>query len=441
MRWPKIQRWTAAIKIGVSSVLMGFGIFLGLLLIARQDSSVPTEEDRLPQQVYVWQRAWNEAVREGMQRSVSEFSRYLLLAAEVGWKRDRLRLIEVDFARDFLTSFSGSLGLAFRIGPYAGQLDEAWQTRLAEIARSVVTDAKSRGLKVSELQIDFDCPESKLAGYQELIETVQARLPSMRITITVLPAWLDRAAFSDLASLVPGYVLQVHSLHRPRGPDKAFRLCRPKEAKRAVRKAARLGVPFRVALPTYGYRLAFDSEGELVGLTAEGKRIEPPQGGTTRTVRADPALISSLYDAWQTEHPKAMEAIVWYRLPVNTDALNWSWTTLRAVLNDQTLRPEGEVRTGWPEAELVDLVLTNSGNWDLWFEGLSIRVDCNGMNPVAADGLNGFILDDRASNRLIFRPARSRRHRLSPAESLPIGWIRFKEETDVSAYVSHSSVP
>jgi len=65
-------------------------------------------------------------------------------------------------------------------------------------------------------------------------------------------------------------VLQVHSLERPKDINTRFELCDSKAARRAVDLAGKVGVPFRVALPTYGYLIAFDSEGKYLGLSGRG---------------------------------------------------------------------------------------------------------------------------------------------------------------------------
>lgn len=82
--------------------------------------------------------------------------------------------------------------------------------------------------------------------------------------ITALPAWLNQPAFKRLISAVDDYVLQVHSLERPNSPEAAFTICDPAAARRAVERAAQFAVPFRVALPTYGYAIAYDRQGHFI---------------------------------------------------------------------------------------------------------------------------------------------------------------------------------
>ncbi len=76
-----------------------------------------------------------------------------------------------------------------------------------------------------ELQIDFDCPESKLDGYRQWVAAIQDAVRPVPVVITALPCWLGRDAFGPLVRQAGGYVLQVHSLERPKGPSAAITLC------------------------------------------------------------------------------------------------------------------------------------------------------------------------------------------------------------------------
>lgn len=130
-------------------------------------------------------------------------------------------------------------------------------------------DARAAGIGVRELQVDFDCASSKLAGYGRWLAAIRCRVGVVPVTFTALPAWLDQVAFARLAARVDRYVLQVHSLDRPAGPEAPLSLCSPARARAWVERAAQLGTPFVVALPTYGYTVSFGARGQLLGLTAE----------------------------------------------------------------------------------------------------------------------------------------------------------------------------
>src|SRR6185295_17266685 len=144
--------------------------------------------------------------------------------------------------------------------------------RLLEgLIREVKAEARAKGIRLSEIQLDYDCPESKLADYRDVLPRLRRAASPLPLTITVLPSWMrHRRAFRTLTEQADGYVLQLHSLILPRSPDEQITMIEPTSAKGWVEEASRFGRPFRVALPTHGYTAALDEKGELVGLLAEG---------------------------------------------------------------------------------------------------------------------------------------------------------------------------
>src|SRR5262249_38599545 len=153
---------------------------------------------------------------------------------------------------------------------------------------------------------------SKLDGYRSWVEQIRNRIRPTRLVITALPTWLDRPEFQKLARAAGAYVVQVHSLGRPRNIDAPFTFCDAGVERRAVAKAASIGVPFRVALPTYGYTLAFDSHGEFVGLSADGPQKLWSVDTRLREVRSDPLQISELVRGWESRSDNSLKGIIWY---------------------------------------------------------------------------------------------------------------------------------
>jgi len=244
----------------------------------------------MPQAAYVWQRAWNGDTRRAVRESGAQFDSLLVLHAEAAWRRDHWELVRVpvDFAA--LAASGRPIGLVLRIGPYGGpfRADDEPARRLVRLARDMIGEAREAGVTPAEVQLDFDCAESKLEGYCKWVCAVRSAISPTPLTITALPSWLDRAAFAELAAETDGYVLQVHAIRRPNGPNEDVKLCDAEDARRAVERAARLGRPFRVALPTYRYECAFDETGKLVGLRAEGRRKRWLEGLQRRELGAEP---------------------------------------------------------------------------------------------------------------------------------------------------------
>lgn len=340
----------------------------------------PRTSGPVRQEVYVWQRAWTQAVRDAVGQHGTNFAEIAVLKAEISWSTNRqpqLTRVAVDY--ETLAKAGRPVGIALRIGTYAGpffppgdfglreqaQRDPAFSSAaqstndskapaplrsagtvqdtsvtdyICNVAAGIVNEARTNRVPLAELQIDFDCAESKLDGYRVWIEAIQRRVAPLPVTITALPSWLDSRAFQRLAAVTTNYVLQVHSAARPRSPSAPFTLCDPRAARRAVERAGRIGVPFRVALPTYGYVLAFEPGGKFISLAAEGPRPNWPTNALLRTVESDALELAELVRGWTASRPEALRGVIWYRLPVATDKHNWSWPTLHAVMTGRAAK-------------------------------------------------------------------------------------------------------
>jgi len=249
------------------------------------------------------------------------------------------------------------------------------------------------------------------------------------VTITALPSWLRSPAFARLAKAAPNYVLQVHSVERPASYDAPFTLCDPADARRAVERAGRLGVPFRVALPTYGYALAFDAKGQFLGLSAEGPQRNWPAGAKLREVSSNPLELVALLQSWTADRPAAMRGVIWYRLPVAVDNLNWRWPTLGAMLAARVPQEGFRVAARRVEPGLVELSLVNTGELDI-SSRLAVEARWSGARLVSGDGQRGFQLVDVGASVASFQtpiqPAR-----LRAGESLVVGWLRWDRDCEV----------
>lgn len=361
----------------------------------------------------------------------TNFSEIVPLVAEVRWEKGRPVIVRPSVAFRSLTSTGRPVGLALRIGPFSGPFaanDERAQS-LAALASALVTEARTNLPAVSELQIDFDCAESKLDGYRLWVETIRRRVAPVPVVFTALPSWLKRSEFATLARAADGFILQVHSLDPPRQANAPFTLCDPAAARRAVTQAARVGVPFRVALPTCGYLVAFDSTGKFLGLSAEGPASTWPDGVTQRDVRADPVAMAGLISEWMTHRPSSLRGVIWYRLPVSGDRLNWRWPTLAAAMAGSSPQASLRAVTRRAAGGLVDVDLHNDGAADQ-SHPVQLVLHWKAGRVVACDGLAGFEVTERAGNQLRFHVSDLR---LEAGTKRSVGWVRFDRETEVEA--------
>jgi hypothetical protein len=395
------------------------GAVIWLARRPQADSSQSGVGTAMPQDAYVWQRQWTPAVVEAIAQQRAEMRRFVVLAAEISLRESpgRVTAVAVDYAG--LRRIVDHVGLAVRIGPISGRLaDRAFlagspqANLICETVRRAVGDCRSAGLAVDEVEIDFDCAESRLAGYANWVGAVKetvggeggARGTGGAVVITALPSWLKHAEFAELAKSAGAFVLQVHSLHAPSGPGSAMTLCDPDEARAAVERAGKVGVPFRVALPTYGYMAGFSPAGKLLGLSAEGPAPQWPSGAILRVMRSDPAAIAGLVREWSAHRPGAMLGIIWYRMPVAGDAMNWPAATLAAVMAGREPRANVIAEARPTSPGLIDLFLRNTGDGD---GSLRCRVTITGADEdqvLAADGIGGFGRLDPSAGGITFQP-------------------------------------
>jgi hypothetical protein len=421
--------------VNFSFLRFAFAVCLAATAMRATASATPAT---LPHEAYVWQRAWNDSVIEAVTNHGPAFSNLVVLRAEIAWRNGKPDLIpaRIDYAA--LAATHRPIGIALRIGGFAGPFSAADQTAtfLSQLATTLIAEARSNRIIASEFQIDFDCAASKLDGYRVWVETIRKKIAPTPLTITTLPSWLHEPAFRRLVEATDGYVLQVHSLERPKNIDAPFTLCDPEAARRAVEQAGKIGVPFRVALPTYGYLLAFDKTGEFVGLSAEGPNKSWPADVRTREVHADPLEMARLVQFWSTNRPPTLRGIIWYRLPTIVDNFNWHWPTLGAIVASRFPRESlrGEARQ--IETGLVEINLVNDGELDL-SSRLVVEVRWSRVGEarlVAADGLHGFNTLNAGPSSIQFQK-QSQPGRIAAGENQTIGWLRFDRECEVQVEI------
>ncbi len=396
-------------------LLLSAAAFAFLLGACRQ---VPFDATPLPQRAYVWQREWTPEVAANVREAAPRLDGLVVLGADIAWKDGQARVLRP--AVDWVALREGGkpLGIAMRVDPSAGAKTEI----LVETARSLVAEAVEQGVVCAEFQVDFDCPDRKLAQYRGWLRVVRAAVRPVRCVITALPSWLDEREFAPLAGEVDGYVLQVHSVpSRAQGESAA--LCDPVRAQRWVTQAAQLGRPFVVSLPTYSALAGYDPRGRSLGMALDGVQPSWPSGTRVVEFSPDPHELARLVAGWRTRHPAAMTGIIWYRLPVSSVARNWRWPTFAAVLEGRApargleILAEGE--------NPVDLRLSNLGEAEEALD-LTVIARWKGRGPVAIEALRGWSVTQSAQEARFVRTDVSV-PRLLPGSQRDIGWLRFAE--------------
>ncbi|MHC4648990.1 MAG: hypothetical protein ACYTBJ_26345 [Planctomycetota bacterium] len=156
---------------------------------------------------------------------------------------------------------------------------------------------------------------------------------------------------------------------------------------------------------------------------------------TVRVVMAEPVSMAGLVQSWQDSRPANMQGIIWYRLPVETDSLNWKWVTLSAVMAGRMPRQSLCVRVDYPEPALAEISLVNDGEVDMPAPAV-IELGCEQGKLIASDGLRGFALaQPKVSKTCLVYSDTMSGVTIGAGERWKVGWLRFTEEMEVNANV------
>lgn len=411
------------------------------LLLTTSDPAGSRPLPPLEQSAYVWQRAWTASVTEAAANAPAELGRLIVLAGHIDWNGPAPRVVAVHPDYGALSRTGRPVGLAVRIAARRAPLlsGDPALARISQLARQVLAEARAAGLNPVELQIDYDSPERRLDEYRAWLAVIRGAIAPTPLTITALPCWLRHAECRPLVRATDGFVLQVHSLDRPAAPGMPGEpgLIDVPAARRAVHRAAGLGVPFDVALPTYAVVAAFGPGGRLLGLDAEGPPRDWPRDADLREVRADPATLAALVREWHAGRPRTMRGVIWYRLPVPGDRHNWSRETLAAVIRGEAPKPALEARAALTDGgRLIDVSLVNTGLIDIDLAPVRVSVRLTPDGVESRDGQAGFLPAPDPAGIVFSAPAGRGSRWLRPGERCAVGWVRLAAAGQVEVQVA-----
>ncbi|MGA8132776.1 MULTISPECIES: DUF3142 domain-containing protein [Pseudomonas] len=375
---------------------------LGLLLLFSGCQPAPTTP--LDQQLYIWQRQWRPAHEQALARSRADFSTLRVLALQAqpkaGWSRAR-----VDLAQ--LKADGRPVIAVVRLDGQLPALDlDLARTQIS----TLLADWQAGGVAPAGLEIDHDSGSARLPGYTDFLVKLRGLLPpSLKLSITALPAWLDSPQLPALLQAVDSSVLQVHAVSNPR-----LGLFNPGQARDWAERWGRVSdKPFYLALPAYGVALLPDDQG---GPVVEGE-VALNRGGERRELLADPQQLATLAQQLRTTPPAHLAGLIWFRLPLPGDRRAWSLATLRAVARGEALSSQWQVELSAHDG-LYDIRLANVGNLD---RPLPERVVLDAEQCDGVDGINGYTLQ-QTSKQLIF--TRQSSARIAADGQRALGWAR-----------------
>lgn len=387
------------------TVQRGAAAFFAALLLMLSACGKP--EPALPNDAYVWQRRWTPPVLEALSAGADAVRAWRVLVAEIG-ADGRWINAAPDVAA--LAAARRPVVMVWRMDGRVDTLDaQATSARIAAASQAW----RNAGITLAGVEIDYDCATSKLPAYRHFLAALKSRLgPDSVLSITALPTWLNSPELDALLKVPDEAVLQVHAVMNP--TQGLFDANRAQTWLDAF--ADRTQKPWRVALPAYGSRVAWDDAGNVAAIESERPALQP--GGRASELVVAPAAMAAFVDQIHRSRPRGLAGIVWFRLPTARDERAWSLPTWRAVLMRQPLQPALHVTArAVADGGTQDLVLSNTGNAD---GALPFVIRWNGVCR-GADGINGYTLERDGEGRYLRRAQDGLLHAGSQRH---IGWIR-----------------
>ncbi|MFC4528416.1 DUF3142 domain-containing protein [Dyella halodurans] len=379
----------------------------GVVVFAAALAACSGRKVALSNDAYVWQRQWTPSLTQAVRQSNDVVTEWRVLAGQLD-EQGNWRTFSPDWVA--LAATGKPVVSVVRIEAQLAPWDDA--TLLAEI-QPLLDAWRGHGLTLAGVEIDCDCATERLPAYAEFLAALRARMkPGERLSITASPSWLGSTALDGVLAQADEAVLQVHAVQSPRAG-----LFNPSTARASMADfASRTHKPWRVALPTYGMRGSVDEQGRIT--TIESEQSTWVAGASASELFADPQAMQRFVAAMESDAPRGLAGIAWFRLPTDDDRRAWSLATWRAVLARLPLKASllGVARSKGGSA-LQDLVLINTGNADV---SLPLLVRVNAACDTA-DGINGYTLLRTARGLFL---QRTQGGLLRAGHQLNIGWLR-----------------
>ncbi len=269
---------------------------------------------------------------------------------------------------------------------------------------------------MSGIEVDYDCATSQLGAYRVFLHELRRQMkPSLTLSITALPSWMESGNLVEVLGEVDEAVLQVHSVMNAR--EGLFAGARAYDWAR--RWAEMTPVPFRIALPTYWSKVSWDKEGRVAAIESEVNRYGMNEG-ESRELFVDPAEVSQFVRNLQRAPLRGCEGIAWFRLPTTDDERAWGMATWKNVMAGRVPAPmDAVVRVKETQRGVKDIYVANQGAQDGQLP-VEVAVASEGCEFADAMEPYGFT---RELARVRFRLNR-RGGVLKAGQERMVGWVR-----------------
>jgi hypothetical protein len=378
------------------------------------------ERPTLGHDAYIWQRQWTPSLDRAVIASASRVRAWRALAAEVD---SGGHIAESSPHFDVLAGSDRPVIAVVRVSSGRDLKDYA---DLIRLTRTLVRRWRDAGVNVTGVEMDHDCPTGSLPRYASFLAALRRAHPrDVTLSITALPTWLDSARLRDVLQHVDEAVLQVHAVQHPRAGlfDRGQARAWVHEWAEVSAAIGAHGVPFRVALPTYGSRVTWTEAGRITAIESEARTFADPASG--RELFVTPLEMTAFLDTLRGDSPSNLTGLVWFRVPTAEDERAWSLETWHAVMDGRAragINATGINATVEPSATipgLYDVYLRNRGNVDAM---IPERVTLMSQGTCeAADAVAPYEMQKRVAS-IEFRRVTPRL--LARERQTLIGWVR-----------------
>ena len=374
--------------------------------------------------VYVWNRNWTPGIKESMAELRDYVNHYVVLCGELKYSHNNWKAASVKLKGAYFKE-GMKVTLAVRVPeaankPFSEGAFKDFAVLLGEVVDGAAKEVAQTGTAIEGLQIDYDCPTSKLNDYARLLTEIRRKFPDRKLSITALPTWLKSDSFKSLVAKTDYYILQLHAFEVPKNPKHEGAIFLGPKAPVYVKAADAINHPFFISLPTYGYEILYSESGQFVGLHAEGPSYYPPYVSRRKIVTTKPDEILSFLNWLDGNKVANLTGICWFRLPVDSDEFNWSVDSLKAVIQRRKPALSFSVRHEYRDKNLVEVYLTNNGEQNTE-KSVYFSIAWKGHGPAIHDVFGKYRELERSGNEEteIVGPAPKTGHEIM------VGWFRF----------------
>ena len=381
-------------------------------------------------QVYLWKQSYNTQTQQTLKCYAENFDAINFLSAKITFTKNSNNPIlqTLPINTKCLNSLKVKKIASIRIETLNAS-EKIYVALTQEISKKIVEHALfiSAKTKATEIQIDFDCPISKLANYAEWLKEIRKRLPSeIKLSITAVMSQMRAKDFKETLPYCDYFVLQIHNIANHSNKLKIFDF---NKSIQAILEADNFSKDFIVALPTYSHFIKLKN-GKVEKIYSENFNVNLAKDTSNFVaVRAMPIDVANLRDTITQQKLKNYKGEIYYRLPSGDEISNWSISTLLNVMNNPASKLKQNFETTTEQKQhITEIFLHNTGNIDI-FMPKNIEVQIS-ENNIYAEGIGDFNLISKKtlnnSTHLIFSTTNICT-KIQPSKKIKMGWIKIKK--------------